>query len=957
MVLELKHLIDVTASASAGAVVGFTKRWDSGFSASCEAGGGEAALCTTERHRNPTPIEFTPPQLTDQTNVSMQAKTTFKAALRLGFEYVPSPLPDVRVPCDLGAGVTLESNAYATAGLTPTLDPWWRTTYGLDLVGGVDFGIFALGLVQLETDLFTVEDGVDAGAPLFGGAFGGTAIGSGSRSAAAAAGSSDLISGADQRWAVAIDDTSKPNGVSRTTIAALPDGSSVALTSEPIGGRSALVKLDPYGALQWTKQYAFGRIARRVRTLSDGTVIVGASDAYLARHDADGNVIWSFEAALGRPDSPFGRCSLRDVVALEESPGVYDYVVVGIMGQSTPTVSEDGCAFRVNADGSVPWARIYGEDNVQYFHGATATRDGRIAVVGEVHGFVQGNRRFPLFAKLDPETGNMLWWRALPVKRLARLNSVAEAADGTLFGVGTALRTVFETTSGLVAKIDGDGSNPHHAMLFQDFQWEDLFDFEEWVQLAGGESAYDEFFDIAPSGDGFVIAGRTGLGANTAAWAAKIDHQIGLEWYRTYDGAVVDSLGGVAPAADGIFVSGYSGSLPEPDGPNTGENQLWVMKLPFTGAVELLPHTGVSARYIASGVRFTSDDPDINPGGRGAVVADQYATTDAVLLSAGPNPNAVTQATTYCAVLLSESGHLSTLDACAEDADLDGVGDDVDNCVGHWNADQVDSDSDGHGNACDADLDNDGTVGASDVVPLQTSFGSTEGDLEWNAAADLDGDGEIGLRDFNVLRSRLGLPAGEVGVVGTPPFGPGPRVEIVFPANGMSEIAAPPGTLLTAQVWITVGAEGLSSYAVSLRFDDDLDLVAADELLPLGFDFHLSDGFEVVTESHDPELGQIQSCEAATLGSGVADASILACQIRFLTTGSLADDGVDIFVEVAAAGVDGLFAGNGSDLGGAAVFANGAVHPVPEPSLAWMTATGVLTLVLGRRPRKRLRPA
>ena len=98
----------------------------------------------------------------------------------------------------------------------------------------------------------------------------------------------------------------------------------------------------------------------------------------------DGNLLWSADVDVARPGASFAHCSLRDVVALEQSPGVYDYVVVGVMGAADNTVSHDGCAFRVNDDGSVPWSRIYGEDNVQYFFGATLARDGAIAVVGEV---------------------------------------------------------------------------------------------------------------------------------------------------------------------------------------------------------------------------------------------------------------------------------------------------------------------------------------------------------------------------------------------------------------------------------------------------------------------------------------------------------------------------------------------------------------------------------------------
>ena len=247
------------------------------------------------------------------------------------------------------------------------------------------------------------------------------------------------------------------------------------------------------------------------------------------------------------------------------------------------------------------------------------------------------------------------------------------------------------------------------------------------------------------------------------------------------------------------------------------------------------------------------------------------------------------------------------------------------------------------------------SASAIDVSPLQASFASSAGDTNWSAAADLTGDGVVGVADFNELRSSLGLPPGAAGVaraaagalaVGTP------RIEILFPDTQLNEIAVTPGSLVTAQVRITAGPEGLSSYGVSLRFDNDLDLVTATELLPTGLGFsHLTTGFELLSESSGQALGNIQSCEAVTFGAGVVDASFLACEIVFRANANLADDGEDLFVGLFATGVDGLFASNGSDLAATAVFANASVHPVPEPSAEFAAIAVAAALALQCRRR------
>ena len=167
----------------------------------------------------------------------------------------------------------------------------------------------------------------------------------------------------------------------------------------------------------------------------------------------------------------------------------------------------------------------------------------------------------------------------------------------------------------------------------------------------------------------------------------------------------------------------------------------------------------------------------------------------------------------------------------------------------------------------------------------------------------------------------------------------------------MNEIAVTPGSPVTAQIRITAGPEGISSYGVSLRFDDDLDLGTASEFLPAGFTFNLSAGFELLSESSSQALGNIQSCEAATFGVGVVSDSFFACEIDFVANANLADDGEDLFVGLFATGVDGIFASDGSNLASVAVFANASVHPVPEPSAEFAVMAVVAALAVQRRWR------
>jgi hypothetical protein len=108
------------------------------------------------------------------------------------------------------------------------------------------------------------------------------------------------------------------------------------------------------------------------------------------------------------------------------------------------------------------------------------------------------------------------------------------------------------------------------------------------------------------------------------------------------------------------------------------------------------------------------------------------------------------------------------------DADLDDVGDPLDNCLVEPNEDQRDTDLDGYGNVCDADYDNNGVAGASDFAAFKLAYGSLLGGPLYDPDLDADGDGAIGSGDFVFLKSVYGGAPGPSGLAcaGSPPCPP-----------------------------------------------------------------------------------------------------------------------------------------------------------------------------------------
>lgn len=101
--------------------------------------------------------------------------------------------------------------------------------------------------------------------------------------------------------------------------------------------------------------------------------------------------------------------------------------------------------------------------------------------------------------------------------------------------------------------------------------------------------------------------------------------------------------------------------------------------------------------------------------------------------------------------------------ATTPDADGDGVGDLVDNCVDEPNGGQEDSNLDGIGTACDPDYNNDGDVDDIDLEVFKNAFASSTGDPNFNEDCDHNGDGVIGIPDFGTLGSLSGVGPGPAG--------------------------------------------------------------------------------------------------------------------------------------------------------------------------------------------------
>ncbi len=749
MNLQLAHWVDFDGSLTAGAVVGIQKRFQNGFTVGFDGGRDPGERYFSEgRNEQPTPVEFTPPRLTEETSANARVSTAMRTTLRVGARH---PF------CDTGVGAYLEAGAYGSLDVEPTEDPWWSLGHGAHALAGIELTLFGLGIAHYEAPLVP-----------FPGRETRTASDAGGGGGAAPGGPAPpRDSGEDQRWAVAIDDIDVPNAFEVTSVGELSDGSIVVASQERVTGGNRLVRLDRWGAFQWSLKYRNVKQPRRVLVLPDDRILVAGETAWLALHDAQGNLLWNREYEVGDASDRFAICRLRDAALVEEDDGQFGVIAAGVLGRN-PVPERDACAFRVDPDGELVWARTFSEPGAHEFYGVTATSDGRFVMVGQTEtGPDPFSINNPLVVSMTG-AGELLWAKSLPMaSRIGRWNEVVEGPEGVLLLAGEALRSIRQSGAALAGRIASDGSDARHALLFEDEAWEALLDFGTTADTAGGETAYDAFTDIVPVAGGYVVAGKTGLGVETAAWAARLNANLGTEWFTTFDGDGLDFFDAAAASADGILLSGRSDSLPAPEIPG----RLWVAKLPFTGAMRFLPETGITIRYVEPGVRWSSADDRIVLSE--ASVDAPFTVAAATLAESEPIDDLLVEPSRLCVTRLTETGRDSDLDACesSSDTDGDGVLDAEDNCLEASNAEQRDTDRDGYGNRCDPDYNDDGLVGIPDFNALRAQFGNVETDPDYDDNVELTGDGAIGIPDFNVLNALFGLPPGPSGLdcAGTAP--------------------------------------------------------------------------------------------------------------------------------------------------------------------------------------------
>ncbi|MEO0180581.1 MAG: hypothetical protein ABIM74_02010 [candidate division WOR-3 bacterium] len=211
-----------------------------------------------------------------------------------------------------------------------------------------------------------------------------------------------------------------------------------------------VAKLNSNGSIAWVKTYDAGATdyAYSVVATTDGGCFVGgrrtgtANDFFVLKLNSDGSVAWG--RIIGGPKSEEAYCMTRTTDG--------GCVLAGYTISFAVADTYDIFVVKLNSDGSLAWAKVFGGPKWDGAECITQTSDGGYAVGGFTYSFGAGNTDY-LVLKLNPD-GSLAWARTFGGTGYEEPRSIVQTMDGGYVLTGPSGWDV------LVLKLDQNGNYP-----------------------------------------------------------------------------------------------------------------------------------------------------------------------------------------------------------------------------------------------------------------------------------------------------------------------------------------------------------------------------------------------------------------------------------------------------------------------------------------------------------------
>lgn len=365
------------------------------------------------------------------------------------------------------------------------------------------------------------------------------------------------------------------------------------LTASRGGTDAWLARLDAGGGLVWNKNYGGlgqdeftalvpisdgGVLAVGSTTSTDGDVTGnhGLRDIWVVRLNGSGEIQW--QKTLGGSGDDFANAAI----------GLSDgsFVIAGYVISNDGDVSgnhgaEDVWVIKIDGSGKLLWQKTFGGSFRDVGNDIAMTLDGGFVVAGQTNssdGDVGGSRNSLDYwvIRMDAN-GNKVWSKAMGSTTEDAATAVTTASDGTITIAGFASSNDGDVTGGTltldnfwIVKVDGVGT-----MI--------------WQKTFGG-SGLDRPTDIIAGVDGsYLVLGQTtsndgnvkGNHGQLDAWLIDIGGSTGtLIWQQTFGGTATDAFYNFSITPDnGLIMSGNTQSNDGDVTGNHGDVDMWVMKV------------------------------------------------------------------------------------------------------------------------------------------------------------------------------------------------------------------------------------------------------------------------------------------------------------------------------------------------------------------------------------------
>ncbi len=561
---------------------------------------------------NPLPVIFDQVHGSAETWVGMRLYTKVSAS---GLPTIELPIVGNINPLAPELALFNTTRARFRATIDPGANPWWKTEAGFRTDSSLSFRF----LRQEETlPLFGLHEAMEDLAQAAGALTPQPARRSTTAEPA-------VLSGGDDRWAVAYNHDRTISGQSHQAMASLADGGLIKLNSQG-ASYSQLSRWTDRGELLWQRSWEassnYGRM-HDIAVLPDGNIIVvgyNSNDLLAVLFDSDGNVL-----AENRYDVA-ARVLIYDpriVGIASRAAGDFSILVAGHGPLSFVDFRSQPFVVSLDETGEVEWAKSHVVDRDMEVADGLLLEDGRMVLVGQASVPTGSGSAADAGALLllAPD-GTCLEAHCRFALQGALFSAVAAKPDGTLVIAGRANADgafvlhprIFVTEVDLDQPLDAFAFNFYFLNI--DPPENDVFRRgrlpflrpEDSAAFDGGVTLWDLITDLEWVGDGFVGIGNSGIGTTQGKPVGTYTGQsnflfhllpdLRLSWMSflgVHHGA--DFIEAVAPMENGFAVAGAVRSDPTSPLP-LAPNYDYVMRLPMTGRLAFTPESNLHKRFV-----------------------------------------------------------------------------------------------------------------------------------------------------------------------------------------------------------------------------------------------------------------------------------------------------------------------------------------------------------------------